>query len=124
MGVSQSKKKTPSTKDLKLYASRHMTTSSTSTNGSQTKKSDQKSSNKHSSSSNDSRPTTPITMNSNPIMNRISSITGRSPPSYQSTPSPADKPMNYHQSNSFFLPKDWESRNYEDNVNIFTNTCI
>ncbi|KAG1458893.1 hypothetical protein G6F46_005778 [Rhizopus delemar] len=110
-----------------------MTSSSTSTNGSQqtnkvNKRSDHKNNtNKIQPSFNhDSRPTTPILMNnsSHPIMNRLSSMTGRSPPSTHSTPSPADQYINYHQSNSFFLPKDWESRNYEENLHYALKTTF
>ncbi|KAG1239612.1 hypothetical protein G6F68_018465 [Rhizopus microsporus] len=61
---------------------------------------------------------------SNPIMNRLSSMPGRSPPSPHSPPSPADKYINYHQSNSFFLPKDWESRNYEENLHYALKTTF
>ncbi|CEI95828.1 hypothetical protein RMCBS344292_10005 [Rhizopus microsporus] len=149
MGVSQSKKKSSSsTKDMKLYSKRHLTTNSTSTTSSQPQSVSTKSNHgKHinnnsnnSSSSNDSsnkiqpsvlhihnnndtsRPTTPIITNSSmnnqsSIINRFSAI--NSSPSIVSSPSTSEKQhIHSHQSNSFFLPKDWESKNYDYNVSF------
>lgn len=149
MGVSQSKKKSSSsTKDMKLYSKRHLTTNSTSTTSSQPQSVSTKSNHgKHinnnsnnSSSSNDSsnkiqssvlhihnnndtsRPTTPIITNSSmnnqsSIINRFSAI--NSSPSIVSSPSTSEKQhIHSHQSNSFFLPKDWESKNYDYNVSL------
>lgn len=149
MGVSQSKKKSSSsTKDMKLYSKRYLTTNSTSTTSSQPQSMSTKSNHgKHinnnsnnSSSSNDSnskiqpsvlhinnnndtsRPTTPII--TNPSMSNQSSIINRfsainSSPSIVSSPSTSEKQhIHSHQSNSFFLPKDWESKNYDYNVSL------
>ncbi|CEG68836.1 hypothetical protein RMATCC62417_05016 [Rhizopus microsporus] len=155
MGVSQSKKKSSSsTKDMKLYSKRHLTTNSTSTTSSQPQSVSTKSNHgKHinnnsnnSSSSNDSsnkiqssvlhihnnndtsRPTTPIITNSSmnnqsSIINRFSAI--NSSPSIVSSPSTSEKQhIHSHQSNSFFLPKDWESKNYDYNLHFALKTIF
>ncbi|CEG74707.1 hypothetical protein RMATCC62417_09875 [Rhizopus microsporus] len=153
MGVSQSKKKSSSsTKDMKLYSKRYLTTNSTSTTSSQPQSVSTRSNHgKHinnnsnnSSSSNDSsnkiqpsvlhnsndtsRPTTPII--TNPSMSNQSSIINRfsainSSPSIVSSPSTSEKQhIHSHQSNSFFLPKDWESKNYDYNLHFALKTIF
>lgn len=69
-----------------------------------------------------SRPTTSIITNismsnQSSIINRFSAI--NSSPSIVSSPSTSEKQhIHSHQSNSFFLPKDWESKNYDYNVSL------
>ncbi|KAI8985819.1 S-adenosyl-L-methionine-dependent methyltransferase [Pilobolus umbonatus] len=102
MGIIYSRRKT--IKDVKIYASKFSSTSSTT----------QKNSILNINSDKISRPETP-TSYQNHVITSFDSILSRD--------SDIDSQINY-QSNSFFLPKDWDSREHHYNLHFVLKTLF